>query len=136
MNDIPIRQAGLRVTPPRIKILDVLQTSDKRHLSAEDVYQVLLANREEIGLTTVYRVLTQFAGAGLVCRHQFEGKQFLFELNRGARHDHLVCVRCGKVVEFLDETIAGRQRAVALEHGFTLENQSLLMYGVCTDCRV
>lgn len=136
LDNTTIRQAGLRVTPSRVKILDVLATNDKRHLSAEDVYKVLLVNREEIGLTTVYRVLTQFAGAGLVRRHQFEGKQSVFELNRGGRHDHLVCVRCGKVVEFLDEGIAGRQRAVALDHGFTLENHSLLMYGVCADCRV
>jgi len=129
-----IKQAGLKVTLPRVKILNVLETSDTRHLSAEDVYKMLLVKGDEIGLATVYRVLTQFEGAGLVCRHHFEGGQSVFELNRGGHHDHLVCVRCGKVVEFLDETIEERQRAIAREHGFTLEEHSLVIYGMCSDC--
>jgi len=129
-----IKQAGLKVTLPRVKILNVLETSDTRHLSAEDVYKMLLVKGDEIGLATVYRVLTQFEGAGLVCRHHFEGGQSVFELNRGGHHDHLVCVRCGKVVEFLDEPIEERQRAIAREHGFTLEEHSLVIYGMCSDC--
>jgi Fur family ferric uptake transcriptional regulator len=135
LENTQIKQAGLKVTLPRVKILDVLETSDKRHLSAEDVYKALLAHEEEIGLATVYRVLTQFEGAGLVCRHHFEGGQSVFELNRGGHHDHLVCVSCGKVVEFLEETIEARQRAIAREHGFTLEDHSLVIYGVCSECQ-
>ncbi len=130
-----IKQAGLKVTLPRIKILKLLETSDKRHLSAEEIYKTLLEKGEEIGLATVYRVLTQFEGAGLVRRHHFEGGQSVFELDQGRHHDHLVCVRCGKVVEFLDETIEERQRAIAEERGFVLEEHSLVIYGVCADCR-
>ena len=130
-----IKQAGLKVTLPRVKILNTLETSDTRHLSAEDVYKALLHKGEEIGLATVYRVLTQFEGAGLVCRHHFEGGQSMFELDRGTHHDHLVCVKCGKVVEFLEEAIEERQRAIAREHGFSLEDHSLVIYGKCSDCR-
>jgi Fur family ferric uptake transcriptional regulator len=130
-----IKQAGLKVTLPRVKILDVLETSARRHMSAEDVYKALLSRGEEIGLATIYRVLTQFEGAGLVCRHHFEGGQSVFELNRGGHHDHLVCVKCGKVVEFVEEAIEQRQRAIAEEHGFTLEDHSLVIYGICPSCR-
>lgn len=130
-----IKQAGLKVTLPRVKILGVLETADKRHLSAEDVYKALLENGEEIGLATVYRVLTQFERAGLVVRHHFEGGQSVFELNRGGHHDHLVCIKCGKVVEFLEEAIEERQAAIAREHGFTLEDHSLVIYGICSECR-
>jgi Fur family transcriptional regulator, ferric uptake regulator len=135
VENIQIKQAGLKVTLPRVKILNVLETSDKRHLSAEDVYKLLLQRGEEIGLATIYRVLTQFEGAGLVSRHHFEGGQSVFELNRGGHHDHLVCVKCGKVVEFLDEDIEERQRAIAREQGFALEDHSLVIYGLCADCR-
>lgn len=135
MGNTQIKQAGLKVTLPRVKILSVLETSHKRHLSAEDVYKKLLEKGEEIGLATVYRVLTQFEGAGLVCRHHFEGGQSVFELNRGGHHDHLVCVKCGKVVEFLEEAIEERQRAIAREHGFILEDHSLVIYGLCSDCQ-
>ena len=135
MEDMQIKQAGLKVTLPRVKILGVLETSDKRHLSAEDVYKALLQKGEEIGLATVYRVLTQFEGAGLVCRHHFEGGQSVFELNRGSHHDHLVCVKCGKVVEFFEESIEERQQAIAREKGFTLEDHSLVIYGICSDCQ-
>jgi len=124
------------VTLPRVKILNALESSDKRHLSAEDVYKILLQKGEEIGLATVYRVLTQFESAGLVCRHHFEGGQSVFELNRGSHHDHLVCVKCGKVVEFVEETIEERQRVIAREHGFALEDHSLVIYGLCSDCQV
>lgn len=135
MENTQIKQAGLKVTLPRVKILNVLETSDKRHLSAEDVYKSLLEKGEEIGLATVYRVLTQFEGAGLVCRRHFEGGQSVFELNRGGHHDHLVCVKCGKVVEFMEEAIEKRQQAIAREHGFTLEDHSLVIYGMCSACQ-
>ncbi len=135
MENQQIRQAGLKVTLPRVKILGVLEHSDKRHLSAEDVYKQLLAAEEEIGLATIYRVLTQFENAGLVTRHHFDGGQSVFELNRGDHHDHLVCVKCGLVVEFCDETIESRQRAIAEEHGFQIEDHSLIIYGICSKCR-
>lgn len=130
-----IKDAGLKVTGPRVKILAVLEHSGRRHLSAEDVYKALLENEDDVGLATVYRVLTQFEGAGLVTRHHFEGGQSVFELNRGGHHDHLVCVRCGTVVEFFEAAIEVRQEAIALEHGFTIEDHSLVIYGVCANCR-
>ncbi len=135
MENSQIKQAGLKVTLPRVKILDVLESSDKRHLSAEDVYRALLERGGDIGLATVYRVLTQFEQAGLVSRHHFEGGQSVFELNRGGHHDHLVCVRCGRVVEFLEPAIEERQKAIARQHGFTLEDHSLVIYGVCPGCQ-
>lgn len=135
MDNQQIKQAGLKVTLPRVKILKILESSDQRHLSAEDVYKELLAAGEEIGLATVYRVLTQFEGAGLVCRHHFEGGQSVFELNRGGHHDHLVCLKCGAVVEFFEEIIEARQRAIAAEHGYVIEDHSLVIYGVCPSCQ-
>ncbi len=135
MDSQQIKQAGLKVTHPRVKILSILETSSQRHMSAEDVYKALLSSDEDIGLATVYRVLTQFEAAGLVCRHHFEGGQSVFELNRGSHHDHLVCLRCGKVVEFFEEVIEERQRQIAGQHGFTLEDHSLVIYGMCSDCR-
>ena len=136
-NDQQIREAGLKVTLPRVKILELLETGSKRHVSAEDVYKMLLARGDEIGLATVYRVLTQFEAAGLVTRHHFEGGQAMFEMNRGGHHDHLVCLKCGKVVEFLDPVIEERQKALAEAHGFLIEDHSLVLYGVCDDpkCR-
>lgn len=135
MENQQIKQAGLKVTAPRVKILGILEQSGKRHMSAEDVYKALLSHDEEIGLATVYRVLTQFEAAGLVCRRHFEGGQSVFELNRGEHHDHLVCVKCGKIVEFLDATIEKRQSKIAAEEGFTIEDHSLVVYGICQDCR-
>jgi Fur family transcriptional regulator, ferric uptake regulator len=135
MENQQIKQAGLKVTLPRIKILNVLETSELRHLSAEDVYKELLAAGEDIGLATIYRVLTQFEGAGLVCRHHFEGGQSVFELNRGGHHDHLVCVKCGAVVEFMSEIIEERQRTIAAEHNFEIQDHSLIIYGICGGCR-
>ena len=130
-----IKRAGLKVTLPRVKILDILKTSHRRHLSAEDVYKSLLERGDDIGLATVYRVLTQFEGAGLVCRHHFEGGQSVFELNRGGHHDHLVCIKCGKVVEIFEDAIEERQQAIAAQHGFTLEDHSLVIYGICPPCQ-
>lgn len=134
MENQPIKEAGLKVTRPREKILAVLERSERRHLSAEDVYKELLSTGEEIGLATVYRVLTQFEAAGLVCRRHFEGGQSLFELNSGAHHDHLICVKCGQVLEFMDPLIEERQQAIAAEKGFRIEDHTLVIYGVCGDC--
>lgn len=131
-----IKDAGLKVTVPRVKILGILETTDQRHLSAEDVYKELLAAGEDIGLATVYRVLTQFEAAGLVCRHHFEGGQSVFELNRGGHHDHLVCIKCGLILEFVEEVIEERQRAIAEQKGFHIEDHSLVIYGICPDCQV
>lgn len=131
--DQEIRKAGLKVTVPRVRILYLLEKSDERHVSAEDVYRMLLDAGEEIGLATVYRVLTQFEAAGLVERHHFEGGISVFELNRGRHHDHIICVLCGRVEEFIDETIEKRQRKIAREKGYELADHSLTIYGRCTD---
>jgi Fur family ferric uptake transcriptional regulator len=129
-----IKEAGLKVTRPREKILAVLERSERRHLSAEDVYKELLNSGEDIGLATVYRVLTQFEGAGLVCRRHFEGGQSVFELNSGDHHDHLVCIKCGRVVEFCDPIIEERQSKIAEERNFRIEDHSLVLYGICSEC--
>ncbi len=131
MENQDIRKAGLKVTLPRVKILEILENSDERHVSAEDVYKQLLARDEEIGLATVYRVLTQFEGAGLVERHQFDGGHSVFELNRGTHHDHIVCIQCGKVEEFVDETIEKCQHQIAEKQGFSITDHSLVIYGEC-----
>ncbi len=128
-----LRKAGLKVTLPRMKILQLLETSDEHHLTAETIYRVLLEAGEEIGLATVYRVLTQFEAAGLVNRHHFEGGQAVFELDRGKHHDHMVCSRTGKVVEFYDEIIEQRQKQIAKEHGFKITDHSLILYGEFID---
>jgi Fur family ferric uptake transcriptional regulator len=133
MDNHEIRKAGLKVTLPRVKILELLESSDQRHVSAEDVYKMLLEQGEEIGLATVYRVLTQFEAAGLVTRHNFEGGHAVFELNRGDHHDHIVCIVCGKVAEFMDDVIEERQRQIAKEHGFEMVDHSLIIYGRCLE---
>lgn len=132
-----IRNAGLKVTLPRIKILEMLeeQSDQDRHLTAEDVYKRLIQQGEEIGLATVYRVLTQFEAAGLVKRHHFEGGNSIFEFNRGEHHDHIVCIKCGRVEEFSDEMIELRQKEIAKTLNFALTDHSLCLYGVCADCR-
>ena len=126
-----LKQAGLKTTQPRLKVLDVLETSQVHHMTAEDVYKRLLETEQEIGLATVYRILTQFEAAGLVIRHNFEGGRALYELDNGSHHDHMVCVECGKVFEFFDRTIEQRQRNVATKAGFIMEDHSLSLYGVC-----
>ena len=131
MESSELRKAGLKVTLPRMKILEILDTSKTRHMSAEDVYKVLLEAEEEIGLATVYRVLTQFEAAGLVRRHNFEGGSAVFELDDGSHHDHIVCQQCGEVVEFFDEIIEERQHAVAEKHGFEIGEHALVIYGNC-----
>ena len=130
-----LKDAGLKITLPRIKILQILESSTVHHLSAEDVYKHLLQNDEEIGLATVYRVLTQFESAGLVIRHHFEGGHSVFELSNNDHHDHLVCVKCGLVEEFHDEEIERRQENIARERGFELTDHNLNLYGLCPKCR-
>jgi Fur family ferric uptake transcriptional regulator len=130
-----LRKAGLKVTLPRMKILDILEHTSSRHQSAEDVYKALLDTGEDIGLATVYRVLTQFETAGLVKRHHFEGGHSVFELNEGSHHDHIVCVKCGQVDEFIDELIEKRQKSIAAELGYDLTDHCLYMYGTCKKCQ-
>ena len=130
-NTTNLEKVGLKTTQPRLKVLNVLETSEVRHMTAEDVYKQLLQSEQEVGLATVYRILTQFETAGLVIRHNFEGGRALYELCDGAHHDHMVCVECGKVFEFVDRTIEQRQRNVAAKAGFVMEDHSLSLYGVC-----
>lgn len=133
MKDQDIRAAGLKVTAPRMKILQLLENSPEHHVSAEDVYRMLLDAKEEIGLATVYRVLTQFESAGLVERHNFEDGYSVFELSSGVHHDHIVCVKCGRVEEFLDNTIERRQVEIAKERGFEIGDHELVIYGKCNN---
>ncbi|MFZ9129363.1 MAG: ferric iron uptake transcriptional regulator [Pseudomonadales bacterium] len=130
-----LKEAGLKITAPRLKILQLLESADVRHVSAEDVYKLLLENGEEIGLATVYRVLTQFEDAGLVARHHFEGGHSVFELSPDQHHDHIVCVKCGRVEEFNDREIVNRQKLIAQDLGFELTDHNLNMYGLCPACR-
>ncbi len=129
METSDIKNAGLKVTLPRMKILELLENSDDRHLKAEDIYKMLLDSGEEIALATVYRVLTQFETAGLVTRHHFEGGHAVFELDDGEHHDHLVDIETGQVVEFFDEIIEKRQKEIADEHGFTIAEHTMVLYG-------
>lgn len=129
-----LKEVGLKVTNPRMKVLAVLEQTRYRHMSAEDVHKALLEQKEEIGLATVYRVLTQFQEAGIVKRHNFEGGYSVFELNQGGHHDHLVCIKCGKIVEFYDELIEARQQAIAQQAKFQITDHSLNIYGICAQC--
>ena len=126
-----LKSVGLKATLPRLKILTLFETSDERHLTAEDIYRVLLNEHEDIGLATVYRVLTQFEQAGLLIRHHFESGKAVFELNKGGHHDHLVCMQCGRVEEFFDSEIERRQEKVAQDRGFTIREHSLYLYVDC-----
>lgn len=130
-----LRKAGLKVTLPRMKILEILSQGENRHLSAEDVYKALVESGEDIGLATVYRVLTQFEGAGIVQRHYFEGNQSVFELAEGDHHDHMVCLKCGSIEEFYDDVIEQRQEQVAAGRGFEVTDHSLILYGHCRQCQ-
>lgn len=131
-----IKNSGLKATLPRIKILEIFQKSSQRHMTAEDVYKALLIEDADIGLATVYRVLTQFEQAGLLSRNHFETGKAVFELNEGRHHDHLVCLTCGRVEEFYDAEIEERQHSIAKERGFELQEHSLALYASCikTDC--
>jgi len=131
-----LKVSGLKATAPRLKILEIFQKHSAepdsgRHMSAEDVYRALVAEHVDVGLATVYRVLTQFEQAGLLVRRHFEAGRAVFELNEGPHHDHLVCLTCGRVEEFVDPEIEQRQKAIALERGFELQDHALAMYGVC-----
>jgi Fur family ferric uptake transcriptional regulator len=127
-----LKASGLKATLPRLKILDIFQSSPVRHLTAEDVYRLLLAENMDVGLATVYRVLTQFEQAGLLNRNHFESGKAIFELNEGSHHDHLVCLDCGRVEEFVDEEIEKRQQRIAAERGFKIAEHALAIYGSCT----
>ena len=130
-----LKKAGLKVTLPRVKVLQTLRDTQERHHSAEDVYKLLLEAGEDVGLATVYRVLTQFETAGLVVRHHFEGGHSVFELAEEQHHDHIVCLGCGKVEEFHDDLIEQRQNEVAEGMGYILKNHSHYLYGECANCQ-
>ena len=130
-----LRNAGLKVTLPRVKILQILEGSKDKHFSAEDVYKALIEADEDVGLATVYRVLTQFEAAGLVMRHHFEGGHSVFELNSDDHHDHIVCTKCGKGDEFFDEVIEQQQDKIADKLGFEITDHSLYIYGLCPSCQ-
>jgi len=135
MSSEDLREAGLKATLPRVKILEIMERSSVRHLSAEDLYKALLEDGEDVGIATIYRVLTQFESAGLVTRHHFEGGISVFELNQGEHHDHILCIKCGKVEEFVDEVIEQRQKDIAEKSGFSMTDHSLNIYGICKDCQ-
>jgi len=126
-----LKSSGLKVTAPRLKVLDLFHNSETRHLTAEDIYRRLLEEHSDIGLATVYRVLTQFEQAGLLVRHHFEGGKAIYELNEGGHHDHLVCLQCGRVEEFYDSEIEKRQQKVAKDRGFAIRDHQLYLYVEC-----
>jgi len=130
-----LKEAGLKITLPRIKILEILENNRGQHVSAEDIYRMLLERGEEIGVATIYRVLTQCEQASLVSRLQFEGGRSVFEIAEDDHHDHIVCVRCGHVEEFHDKVIERRQQEVAAEAGFEMEDHSMVLYGLCRKCK-
>lgn len=130
-----LKAAGLKVTTPRIKILEIMANAKPHHMSAEEVYKTLLDSGDDVGLATVYRVLTQFESAGLVRRHNFEGDSAVFELDQGEHHDHLVCVKCGHVDEFVDDEIERRQEIIAKKANFDMTDHNLTIYGICDKCR-
>lgn len=136
MNTHDLKSAGLKATLPRLKILNLFESAESRHMTAEDVYKVLLKEGMDIGLATIYRVLTQFEQAGILIRHHFEAGKAVFELNEGGHHDHLVCVQCGHVEEFVDPEIEKRQLKVAKERGFAIQEHSLQIFATCikTEC--
>ncbi len=128
MDSQSLKEAGLKATLPRIRILEILEASQQKHVSAEDVYKALLDAGEDVGLATVYRVLTQFEGAGLVIRHHFDSGHSVFELDHGGHHDHMVCIKTGKVIEFENEEIEKLQREIVEKHGYELQGHSLVLY--------
>ena len=129
-----LKSTGLKATLPRLKIMEIFQTGKQRHMTAEDVFRVLLDERSDIGLATVYRVLTQFEQAGILLRSNFESGKAVYELNEGQHHDHLVCTSCGKVEEFFDPEIEKRQMQVADRLGWTIQDPAMSLYGVCAHC--
>lgn len=135
MINVDLKKAGLKATLPRIKILQILENAEKRHMNAEDVYKSLIKTGDDVGIATVYRVLTQFEAAGLVTRHHFSEGHSVFELDQGEHHDHILCVQCGRVDEFVDEVIEQRQHEIAEKAGYKMTHHSLYIYGVCPACR-
>ncbi len=135
MGKIDLKKLGLKVTLPRLKVLAILERNQREHLSAEDIYKALLESGEDVGLATVYRVLTQFEQADILNRHHFAEGHSVFELNQGEHHDHILCVKCGEVDEFTDEVIEARQDAIAKEMGFEITHHSLYLYGICSACQ-
>jgi len=129
-----LKSAGLKVTLPRLKILEVLEKSPNHHLSAEDIYRILIEQNEEVGVATIYRVLSQFEESGIVQKLNFENNQAVYELCGLEHHDHLVCVKCNKIIEFQDDVIEKHQLQIAKKHGFELTDHSLYLYGLCRDC--
>ena len=129
-----LKSTGLKATLPRLKILEIFQTGAQRHMTAEDVFRVLLDERSDIGLATVYRVLTQFEQAGILIRSNFESGKAVYELNEGQHHDHFVCTSCGKVEEFYDAEIENRQKLIAKEKGWLIQDHSMALYGQCAEC--
>ena len=129
-----LKSAGLKVTLPRLKILEVLESSPSHHLSAEDIYRVLIEQNEEVGVATIYRVLSQFEESGIVQKLNFENNQAVYELCGADHHDHLVCVKCNKIIEFQDDVIEQHQIQIEKKHGFELTDHSLYLYGLCKDC--
>ncbi|MFV9988834.1 MAG: ferric iron uptake transcriptional regulator [Coxiella endosymbiont of Dermacentor nuttalli] len=136
MKDRALRKVGLKVTLPRLKILKILESADPHHMSAENVYRKLVEMGKDVGLATVYRVLTQFEAVGLIKRHNFESGNghSVFEMDQGEHHDHLVCINCGKVEEFIDEVIENRQESIARKYKFRMTNHNLTIYGICQFC--
>ena len=135
MDAYDLKSAGLRVTSPRLKILEVLESSDNHHLSAEDIYKLLISQDIEVGIATIYRVLTQFEEAGIVNKLNFDNGQSVFELSNVDHHDHLVCIKCGKIDEFTDEIIEKHQNKVAEQYGYQLTDHCLYLYGLCEKCQ-
>ena len=135
-NGDQLKSMGLKVTGPRMKILQLFEDSEESHLTAEDVYRLLLADNTDVGLATVYRVLTQFEQAGLLVRHRFDNDKAVYELNKGGHHDHLICIQCGRVEEFYDAEIERRQKKIAADRGFKIQEHSLYHYADCIkeDC--
>lgn len=130
-----LKSAGLKVTLPRLKILQILENNENHHLSVEDIYRALVMHNKEIGVATIYRVLTQFEQAGMVNRLNFDNGQSVFELSNVEHHDHLVCIKCGKIDEFADEVIEQHQADIAKQYGYQLTDHCLYLYGLCKDCQ-
>lgn len=135
MSKEALKTAGLKATLPRLKVLALFESTTLRHLSAEDIYRLLLEARTDVSLATIYRVLAQFEHAGLLNRHHFEGDHALYERSQGSHHDHLVCLECGRVEEFVDETIEAKQRDIATSFGYDMRDHALNIYGICPKCQ-
>lgn len=130
-----IKNCGLKVTGPRLKILNLFETRPDKHMSADDVYRIVLEEEMDIGVATVYRVLAQFEEAGILMRHHFESNKAVYELNGGIHHDHLLCLECGKITEFFDEEIEDMQERIAKKNGYDIQDHSLYLYGICAECQ-